>query len=184
MAFNKYRDFCYRWKAKGITVQFSFEEWYNWWKNHGIDKNLRQGRMHRGSLVMIQCKASDVMTLDNCQVATYGGNDQGLPSAHDGVERPQTWKYKEPSIHYKHEPYLRARAQWNFRQEENDLTFEEWCEFWTEDLWPRRGRATYDLTLTRIDHEKPWTKSNCEIVERKEQLRRGQQLRRLKYGTR
>jgi hypothetical protein len=184
MARNKYRDFVTRWKNKGVTIKFSFEQWFEWWLEHGIDKNLKQPRVSRGTLVMVQKKPSDTFTIKNAQLATYGGNDIGLPSSSHGVKRPHVWMYKDPNIHAKHEPYLRARAQWNFRGEENDLTFEEWCEFWTDDLWPKRGRASHELTLTRKDHTKPWTQSNCEIVDRKEQLSRGQAIRRQKYGTR
>lgn len=183
-AFIKFRDFCYRQRAKGVSVEMTFEQWYDWWMRQGVDKNKRQPRVHRGTLVMLQKTPGPSLNLKNCQLATYGGNDIGLPSAHQGVERPECWKYKDPNIHSRHEPYLRARAQWNYRGEDNDLTFEEWCEFWTDELWPQRGRGTNELTLTRKDPEKAWTKSNCEIVTRKEQLRRGALIRKLRYGTR
>ena len=181
---GKFADFRKRWQGKGIQVEFTFEQWYEWWLSHGIDKNQKQPRVHRDTLVIMQRTPSKTLGLDNCQVATYGGNDRGLPSAHDGVARPHTWKYKDPLVHAKHEPYLRAKAQWNFRGEENDLTFSEWCEFWTDDLWPQRGRGIEKLTLTRKDPEGSWTKSNCEIVDRREQLYRASQLRKRKYGTR
>jgi hypothetical protein len=76
-------------------------------------------------------------------------------------------RHKDPFEHARYIPYLRARAQCNFRHEEFLLTFRDWCDFWsTEQLWLARGRAVTDLALTRIDPEKAWSRTNCCIINR------------------
>ena len=88
-----------------------------------------------------------------------------------GKPRPGAWKYPNPFDHARHSPYLRAKAQCDFRKEEFLLSFEDWCAFWsTPELWKRRGRARTNLSLIRIDPEKPWHRDNCCIVERQTQL--------------
>lgn len=103
-----------------------------------------------------------------------------------GILRPNAWVYKDPFDHARHKPFLRARAQANFRAEEWLLTFEDWCSFWsTEDLWACRGRGRHDLCLSRIDFDGAWAVNNCEIVERIHQLNK-QKSRNIgkKYKTR
>ena len=80
-------------------------------------------------------------------------------------------RYKDLFVHARYIPFLRARAQCDFRKEEFLLTFEDWCEFWpTPELWSQRGRAITDLTLMRIDPDLPWHRDNCCVIERGTQL--------------
>jgi hypothetical protein len=86
--------------------------------------------------------------------------------------RPELWKHKDPFDHERYIPYLRAKAQAAYRMEDWDLTFEEYCEFWTPAAWSQRGRGSLDLAMIRIDTTIGWTAYNCQIVTRREQLRR------------
>lgn len=86
--------------------------------------------------------------------------------------RPQTWTYSDPFDHARHIPFLRSKAQAVFRNEDWQLTFEEFCSLWdTEAKWAQRGRKSDDLTLTRIDPKKPWRLDNVHIITRLEQLK-------------
>lgn len=75
-------------------------------------------------------------------------------------------KYSDPQLHARYRPFVRSRNQAAFRNEEWLLSFEEYCEFWTWDLWVQRGRKGHQLVLTRKDRDQPWTTANCMIVTR------------------
>lgn len=75
---------------------------------------------------------------------------------------------------YKHKFYRafaqqRNQAQW--RNEGWTMSFEEWFDFWGEDI-ERRGRGAEDLAMTRKDSSQPWTLENVELITRKEHLQR------------
>jgi hypothetical protein len=95
-----------------------------------------------------------------------------------GVERPHVWitgtdKYKHDMYH----PWQVAKAQANYRLREGleeggwELEFEDWYELW-KDHWNDRGRLSHNKCMTRIDFEKPWSRTNCEIVDRQEHSKR------------
>lgn len=85
--------------------------------------------------------------------------------------RPHTWKYKDPKVREQNVAYMRMKAQANFRNEEFDLTFEEYQELW-EDYWELKGRGREDYCLTRDDSTAPWNKTNTRCVQRLEYLQR------------
>ena len=85
-------------------------------------------------------------------------------------------KYKNEIEHAKHWGYLRQKAQANFRKEGWDMTIEEYFDLWRDDLWVQRGRQPENLCMIREDVEKPWSKSNCLIVSRYQQLCRGKKM--------
>ena len=88
-----------------------------------------------------------------------------------GTLRPHKWKSgPDPMVHRKYLPFLQARAQAKYRREKFFLSFEDFCFFWTDANWELRGRKTMDLALTRIDYHGPWSKENCHVVTRKQQL--------------
>jgi hypothetical protein len=60
-------------------------------------------------------------------------------------------------------PWLKARAQANFRNEEWLLTFEDWFALW-DGIWHQRGRDSDDLCLARMDMSGPWSVANVEIM--------------------
>jgi hypothetical protein len=94
-------------------------------------------------------------------------------------KNPNKWKYKDPDVHKKHIPFLRARAQAVFRGESWNLSFEEFQEIWTEDLWNQRGRLK-DCLIMRLTNscDLDWRKDNVEIVVRKDHLSRKRTLER------
>jgi hypothetical protein len=91
--------------------------------------------------------------------------------------RPNAWHHQGLD-HDKHLAYLRARSQWNFRNEANTLTIEEFIELWRDDLWLCRGRNPEDLCMVRLDNLGAWSRENCVIISRYEQLCRGKRPRR------
>ena len=92
--------------------------------------------------------------------------------------RPQDWMYPDPFDHERHIPFLRARAQAWFRDEDWELTFEDYCYFWTFEAWSCRGRGSSDLAMIRLDTEREWSVENCRIVTRREQLERQREKKR------
>lgn len=88
-----------------------------------------------------------------------------------GTIRPNQWiSGPDPVRHSKYIPWLRARGQARFRGEEYPMTFEEFCDLWTDQLWSQRGRGSESLGMTRRDLDGPWTVENCVIVTRREQV--------------
>lgn len=85
--------------------------------------------------------------------------------------RPETRKYIDPYYHVRNVPYLRQKAQAIFRGEIWNITFLEWCSFWTEDLWNKRGKSSDNVCMTRIDYTKPWTADNVKVVTRNSQIK-------------
>lgn len=83
------------------------------------------------------------------------------------LPRPSTWKYSDPFDHVRHNAWLKMKSQAAFRGEGWQLTVEEFFDFWPEDKWLSRGRQKGHLCMTRLDAEKPWSKDNCHVVERR-----------------
>ena len=68
--------------------------------------------------------------------------------------------------------FVRSRSQAWFRNEQWDLSWEDFQAFWsTRKLWEKRGRRYDDLVLTRYDWEGPWSRDNCCIISRLDHLR-------------
>lgn len=86
-------------------------------------------------------------------------------------------KFRDPVDHERHIQYWRRKAQAIFRKEGWDMSMEEFFELWTRDLWPQRGRKRDELVMIRKDIEKPWSKENCLIVTRYQQLCRYKNMR-------
>lgn len=87
-------------------------------------------------------------------------------------------KYPDILDHDRHVAFLRARCQARYRGEEWDMTIEDWFDMWPREMWACRGRGYSDLCMIRVDIHEPWSKSNCQIVTRYEQLCRGRKPRR------
>lgn len=91
--------------------------------------------------------------------------------------RPHVWKSgPDPIEHKKYQNWIQQKNQAQFRKETWELDFETWKDIWGAD-WHHKGRASLDLCMTRIDDQGPWTRSNIEIVTRREHVIR-QGLRR------
>ena len=85
--------------------------------------------------------------------------------------RPHVWKCgPDESKHEMYTPWMRAKAQANFRNEGWDMSFEEYHAMW-EPFWSQRGRGADDVCMSRKDYGKPWTVDNCMIVSRREHLK-------------
>ena len=94
--------------------------------------------------------------------------------------RPEEWLTGPcPETHDKYYAWLKHRAQAKYRQEDYYLTWEDWCELWTPELWPLRGKQADSVCLQRKDIWGAWTLENCEIVSRLEQLRRQREYKQL-----
>lgn len=99
--------------------------------------------------------------------------------------RPHTWIIGAEAGSYKHDmylPWLRAKAQANFREEGWELSFEDYFQLW-DGKWEQRGRASDQLCMSREDFELPWSLSNCVIVTRNDHLKELGRQRKLKNMT-
>lgn len=102
------------------------------------------------------------------------------PMFYKGVPRPHVWKSGTDEYRHKmYTPWMRARAQANFRGEEWALSFNEFYELW-KDEWPNRGRAPDDICMTRDDFDGPWDTKNTFLLTRKEHLKRQGEARAIK----
>lgn len=86
--------------------------------------------------------------------------------------RPHVWvcgpdEYK----HSMYMPFLRSKAQANYRGEPWELSFDQFYELW-KDEWPNRGRKPDDICMTRNDPDSAWDTSNTILITRSEHLKR------------
>lgn len=153
-------------KRQGQQWNLSFEDWYQWWLAQGVDKNGQIPMATAETLVMRRIDPREPWQLGNLKVTTYGKTTSGIECYREG-SRPQRWKYKDPDLHARHVPFLRARAQAVFRKESWLLTFEEFVELWG-DQWQYRGRAGHALVMARRDPALPWSKANTFLIQRGE----------------
>lgn len=85
--------------------------------------------------------------------------------------RPESWLSGPDEFrHSLYIPWLKAKAQANFRKEEWTLTFDEWFEMW-KDSWHLRGRAAEDICMTRYDSGGAWSADNTILMTRREHLK-------------
>ena len=63
--------------------------------------------------------------------------------------------------------YARAKCQADFRFEDWNLKWTDFCKFWpSEEIWALRGTKAHCICLTRRDHTKPWDAKNCCLMNR------------------
>jgi hypothetical protein len=89
-----------------------------------------------------------------------------------GKVYPHTWLSGPDE--FKHEmylPWLRSKAQANYRKEEWDLSFEEFYLIWKEQ-WHNRGRKIDNVCMSRDDMDGVWDKNNIIIITRHEHIKR------------
>ena len=77
--------------------------------------------------------------------------------------QPKRWKHADPEIHKKYRPYLMNKEQAKFRKEDYQLSFEDYCQIWSND-WANRGRKMGQMYLTRKDASKAWNLDNCVLA--------------------
>ena len=85
--------------------------------------------------------------------------------------RPSLWKFRDPFDHERRHPFLMQKAQAVFRGELWNITFEEWCSFWTKENWDNRGRDSANFCMSRLDAKGAWEVSNVQIITRKQHLK-------------
>lgn len=85
-------------------------------------------------------------------------------------EKPQRWVTgPDPELHKMYIPFLKQKAQAQFRGELWELTFDQWVAIWA-GRFDQRGRAVDDLCMMQDDPEGGWTETNAIVVTRREQL--------------
>ncbi len=101
-----------------------------------------------------------------------------------GHLRPHLWASgPDPIQHKQYTAWIRHKAQCDFRQEEFNLSFEEFKRLWADD-WHNRGRHSTNMCMTRIDPEGAWEWGNLEIITRKEHVQRQRANQLLGRGRR
>jgi hypothetical protein len=82
--------------------------------------------------------------------------------------RPHVWIVgPDNNKHQMYIPWLKAKAQANFRNDEWNLEFEDYFAMWNGN-WHLRGRQSDDLCMTRINWSGAWEKDNIQLVTRKQ----------------
>jgi hypothetical protein len=100
----------------------------------------------------------------NAYVSPGKGKGKKGPRPHVWICGPDQYK------HQMYVPWMKARAQARFRQEEWTLTFDEYFDLWN-GKWHERGRDRDSLCMTRHAWSEAWSKDNAVIIERHEHLR-------------
>ena len=121
-------------------------------------------------------------------------SNHGVPRPQNRGPRPHVWATgPDPQLHNKWRIWGQQKNQAQWREEGWDLSFEDWCQIWS-DLWSRRGRCRDDYCMTRRDWSLPWTPDNVQIVTRSEHAKmqgnavaqgwrsQAQKKRRIKLG--
>jgi len=65
-----------KWKSKkrGIQFNLTFDEWYNWWLSHGVDKNKPAPKKSASTLCMCRYGDKGAYELSNIYCATVSTN--------------------------------------------------------------------------------------------------------------
>ena len=97
----------------------------------------------------------------------YAPESTGGPGKRGRNPNPDNWQSgPDPIAHDKHYGYLKHKAQAKYRGEDYSLTWAEWLDMWTDELWVQRGRTADSYCLQKIDVKKGWAVDNVEIVTR------------------
>ena len=74
---------------------------------------------------------------------------------------------KDPLDVMRRQAWARSRSQAEYYDQDWQLTYEEFCEFFPDlESFQRRGKGTEDLTLCRYDPEGAWSADNCCLITR------------------
>ena len=86
--------------------------------------------------------------------------------------RPHTWLVGPDEYrHQMYVPWMKAKAQADFRGEPWAFSFEDYYNMWNGS-WHLRGRHSDDLCMTRRDWDGAWCGDNVELVTRKQHCQR------------
>lgn len=94
------------------------------------------------------------------------GSPKGTPGRGRKTD-PDSWKTGPDLLtREKYYAYLKHRSQAKFRGEDHSLTWESWQQYWTDDIWFKRGQKADDYILGRVDWDRGWHDDNVEIMTR------------------
>lgn len=86
---------------------------------------------------------------------------------------PENWiTGADPLRREKYYAWLKHKSQASYRNEEHNITWEQWEDMWDDDTWFKRGRGSEDLCLGRLDLSEGWSIENTEITKRIDYLQR------------
>jgi hypothetical protein len=101
--------------------------------------------------------------------------------------RPKWWPGRKISLDWTDEStaididrryaWMKHKAQAKFRNEEHTISYEEWCELWTVELFLLRGRRAQDYCMYKQDIELGWHADNVTVGVRQEYLNRAREYR-------
>lgn len=178
IAYSRYINNKTRHTKYSIKWELTFTQWYQFWLDYGVDKNLpftSTAAFNRDSPCLTTIDQEKGFVPGNLVIMPKGTCLKGKTTRARGKLRPKRWIVKDPNLHRKYLPFLRARAQANFRNEGWTLTFEDWCTIWPDHLWDQRGRDSDNYAMTRKNPVEPWTIENTIVITRREQLHRTRQ---------
>lgn len=76
---------------RGISFEFTFTEWYNWWLSQGIDKDQDTVFTNKDTLAMCRFNDTGPYNIDNVYCATISQNSKdALPSYPSNKKRIKT----------------------------------------------------------------------------------------------
>lgn len=70
----------------------------------------------------------------------------------------------DPLEHDRYYAWMKHKAQAKFRNEPYYLTYADWCQIWTPDLFVLRGKLADDLCCCKIVAEEGWHLANVHVV--------------------
>jgi hypothetical protein len=108
--------------------------------------------------------------------------NKGLRTGGKGP-RPQVWRCGPDE--YKHNmyvPWMKAKAQADFRGEPWAFEFEDYYDLWNGS-WHLRGRHSDNLCMTRIDWDGVWSRDNVHLTTRREHCQRQAANTRAKWAA-
>lgn len=176
-AYARYKDHKNRASEKNIPFNLTFEEWYQFWAIHGYDKETMKLPITRDLPTMRRKDRTRGFEWDNIEIVPLCEVNRGLPRPDLQVQRPSRWIVKDPELHARYQPWLRARAQAHYRGETWSLSFEDWCVIWNDETWPLRGRGPKNLSMNQIDPQGGWHLNNVILMTRREQIQRRKEFK-------
>jgi hypothetical protein len=98
-------------KNRGIEFNLTFDEWFNWWLNNGLDKNFSQGKRNKDTLCMCRFNDTGGYSLDNIYCATASQNVKDMTKNNSAFH--PTRKIKTPQGIF---DSLTSWAQYNYKR--------------------------------------------------------------------
>jgi len=84
--------------------------------------------------------------------------------------RQQPLRFRDPYLHALRRLFVRSLAQQRFRGQDY-VSWSEFQQLWTPELFQRQGRDTTDIVVSKIDYTKPYSAQNICLTTRSQALR-------------